>query len=173
MTVRMEMCFFIDEAYSLCDGKDGLYGDEAINAIVQQMENNRDDIVVIFAGYKNEMQKFLDRNSGLKSRIAYEVEFDDYSEDELIQIADYTAKKMNVKLTDCQDKIKQIIRLGKREKNFGNGRFVRNMLEHALVNQATRLVNENQLNDEHISTILPQDFELPKTEKSFGLGFRE
>ena len=62
---------FIDEAYSLCDDRSGSYGDEAINTIVQEMENNRDDMVVIFAGYPKEMNDFLDRNPGLRSRIAF------------------------------------------------------------------------------------------------------
>ena len=62
---------FIDEAYSLVDDKDGLFGDEAINTIVQEMENHRDDIVVIFAGYPDKMEQFLQKNPGLRSRIAF------------------------------------------------------------------------------------------------------
>ncbi len=164
---------FIDEAYSLYDGREGLYGDEAINAIVQEMENNRDDVVVIFAGYKKEMDKFLDKNSGLRSRIAYEVQFDDYNEDELVKIANYTAQKMNIDLSQCEDRLKEIIHCGKQEKNFGNGRYVRNVLEHAMVNQATRIVKENKLDSGEINVILPEDFELPKVSKSFNLGFRD
>jgi SpoVK/Ycf46/Vps4 family AAA+-type ATPase len=69
---------FIDEAYSLVDDKDGLYGDEAINTIVSEMENMREDIVVIFAGYQEKMETFLQKNPGLRSRIPYHIHFDDY-----------------------------------------------------------------------------------------------
>ena len=163
---------FIDEAYSLCDGRDRLFGDEAINAIVQEMENNREDLVVIFAGYKDEMQRFLDRNSGLRSRIAFEVEFPDYSEDELIKIAEYHAKKMDIDISQCEEKIREIISLNKDNKNFGNGRFVRNILEKARMKQATRLVNENLLHTSKMRELLPEDIDMPikKTDK-FSFGF--
>ena len=164
---------FIDEAYSLYDGKEGLYGDEAINAIVQEMENKRNNIVVIFAGYKKEMDKFLDRNSGLRSRIAYEVNFEDYDDDELLKIADYTANKMNIDISTCKDTLKEIIQIGKNNKNFGNGRFIRNVLEHALINQANRIVTENKLDTDEINKLLPEDFELPEVEHHLSLGFRE
>lgn len=78
---------FIDEAYSLIDDRSGMYGDEAINTIVQEMENNREDIIVIFAGYPKEMEQFLERNPGLRSRIAFHIPFEDYSPDELCDIA--------------------------------------------------------------------------------------
>ena len=163
---------FIDEAYSLCDGRDRLFGDEAINAIVQEMENNRENLVVIFAGYKDEMQRFLDRNSGLRSRIAFEVEFPDYSEDELIKIAEYHAKKMDIDISQCEEKIREIISLNKDNKNFGNGRFVRNILEKARMKQATRLVNENLLHTSKMRELLPEDIDMPikKTDK-FSFGF--
>ena len=74
---------FIDEAYSLVDDRDGSYGDEAINTIVQEMENHRDNVVVIFAGYPDKMESFLQKNPGLRSRIAFHVPFDDYSTEEL------------------------------------------------------------------------------------------
>ncbi len=163
---------FIDEAYSLCDGRDGLFGDEAINTIVQEMENNRENLVVIFAGYKNEMQKFLDRNSGLRSRIAFEVEFPDYSEEELIKIAEYQAKKMDVDISQCEEKLREIIALKKGEKNFGNGRFVRNILEKARMKQATRLVNENLLHTSKMRVLLPEDIDMPvKKIDKFSFGF--
>ena len=74
---------FIDEAYALCDGYSNGYGDEAIHTIVQEMENHREDVIVIFAGYPEPMQQFLDRNPGMRSRIAFQVAFEDYSIDEL------------------------------------------------------------------------------------------
>lgn len=168
----MGSVLFIDEAYSLYDGKDGMYGDEAINAIVQEMENKREDVVVIFAGYKNEMERFLDKNSGLKSRIANIIEFPDYTEDELMQIANLQAKNMDVDISQCVDKIKEIIAIAKsKEKNFGNGRFVRNILEKARMKQATRLVNEDKMYGENIKILKPEDFELPEYKEKFNMGF--
>ena len=152
---------FIDEAYSLYDGQDGLYGDEAINTIVQEMENNREDTVVIFAGYKKEMQKFLDKNAGLRSRIAFEVEFPNYSDDELIEIAKLYAKKMDVDISQCLDKIRMIVEKNKHNQNFGNGRFIRSLLEKARMKQATRLVNDNLLYTSKMRELLPEDIEVP------------
>ena len=84
---------FIDEAYSLVDDRNGLFGDEAISTIVQEMENNRDDTVVIFAGYTDKMEEFLEKNQGLRSRITHHVNFADYNTDELIEIANLIAKE--------------------------------------------------------------------------------
>lgn len=163
---------FIDEAYSLCDGKDGLYGDEAINTIVQEMENNREDTVVIFAGYKKEMQKFLDKNSGLRSRIAFEVEFPNYSEDELTEIAKLYAKKMDVDISQCLDKIREIVKNNMDDRNFGNGRFIRSLLEKARMKQATRLVNNNLLYTPKMRELLPEDIEMPVVNSNkFSMGF--
>lgn len=165
---------FIDEAYSLNDGEKSLYGDEAINAIVQEMENNRDDLVVIFAGYKKEMNQFLDRNSGLRSRIAYEIEFKDYDEDALLKIADYQAQKMDLDISRCTDRLREIIKQGKQSKNFGNGRFVRNVLERARVKQASRIIKENKLDSDELNMLEPVDFEIPeKSEHTSLLGFRD
>lgn len=164
---------FIDEAYSLCEGKEGLYGDESINAIVQEMENNRENVIVIFAGYKKEMQNFLDKNSGLRSRIAFEVEFPDYSEEELFEIARYQAQNMDVDISRCEDKIKEIIFKSKKLKNFGNGRFIRNLLEKSRMQQATRLVNENKLNTQEIGFLIPEDLVCPiETDEKLSIGFR-
>ena len=100
----------------------------------KEMENKRDDIIVIFAGYKKEMESFLQKNSGLRSRIASIIEFPDYTEEELLQIAHYQAEKMGVNISKCETKLKEIIRMGKiGEKNFGNGRFIRNVLEKARI----------------------------------------
>ena len=87
---------FIDEAYSLVDDKDGLFGDEAINTIVQEMENQRDDTVVIFAGYPDKMEQFLKKNPGLRSRIAFHIPFEDYKPAELLDIFTLMAKKQKL-----------------------------------------------------------------------------
>ena len=84
---------FIDEAYSLVDDRDGSFGDEAISTIVREMENHRDDTVGIFAGYPKKMEDFLQKNPGLRSRIAYHVPFADYSVEELCNIAVLIAKR--------------------------------------------------------------------------------
>ncbi len=156
---------FIDEAYSLVDGHKGSYGDEAINTIVQEMENNRNDLVVIFAGYPEEMEQFLDRNPGLRSRIAFHVPFDDYDSDELCDIARLTAKKDGLKLTDdAYEKLHGIFDTARLENDFGNGRYVRNILDKAKMTQATRLIelDPDSVCKEDLITICAEDIEMPE-----------
>jgi Cdc6-like AAA superfamily ATPase len=156
---------FIDEAYSLVDGHKGSYGDEAINTIVQEMENNRNDLVVIFAGYPTEMEQFLDRNPGLRSRIAFHVPFDDYDSDELCDIARLTAKKDGLKLTDdAYEKLHGIFDTARLENDFGNGRYVRNILDKAKMTQATRLIelDPDSVCKEDLITICAEDIEMPE-----------
>ncbi len=153
---------FIDEAYSFVDDRAGLYGDEAINTIVQEMENMRDDIVVIFAGYPDKMSEFVARNNGLKSRIAHHLDFPDYSVDELFGITDLMVKKHNMKLgSGVYDKLEEVYKEALRTPDFGNGRFVRNVLEKALMSQASRLVKfgPEKVNFEMASSLLAEDFE--------------
>ena len=157
---------FIDEAYSLVDGHQGSYGDEAINTIVQEMENNRNDLVVIFAGYPAEMEQFLDRNPGLRSRIAFHVPFDDYDSDELCDIARLTAKKDGLKLTDgAYEKLHGIFDTARLENDFGNGRYVRNILDKAKMTQATRLIelDPDSVSKDDLTTICAEDIEMPET----------
>ncbi|GHV02222.1 hypothetical protein FACS1894211_13240 [Clostridia bacterium] len=130
---------FIDEAYSLSDGRDGSYGDEAIHAIVQEMENNREDTIVIFAGYKREMTAFLERNSGLKSRVAHYLDFPDYDENELMQILELLAADQKLKIDGDRRKIAAVFRAAVKTENFGNGRFVRNLLDKARLNHTGRI----------------------------------
>ena len=159
---------FIDEAYSLVDDRDGLYGDEAINTIVQEMENNREDTVVVFAGYPDKMEGFLDKNPGLRSRIAFNIPFDDYNEDELLQIAELTAEKSNMQFTDeAKVKLKDLFIESKKSADFGNGRFVRNVFEKAKMEQANRLVNMEyeDVTSEVISTLTESDIVIPEKAK--------
>ena len=132
---------FIDEAYSLASGGIGQgssYNEEAIATLIQAMENNRDDFVVIFAGYTKEMQRFLDSNSGIVSRIGYTLEFDDYTEDELIKIFEQMVTKAGFSVThDALDRAREIIREYKNSKNFGNARFVRNLYEKSVIKHAS------------------------------------
>ncbi len=155
---------FIDEAYSLCDDRDGMYGDEAINTIVQMMENQRDDTIVIFAGYPDKMQAFLDKNPGLRSRIAFHVNFDDYNEDELVDILKLMARENNVKLDPTVDsKVRDILSRAIDKKDFGNGRFVRNIFERARMRQASRIVGMDGkgITNDVLSTLIDTDFIMP------------
>ncbi len=155
---------FIDEAYSLVDDRDGCFGDEAINTIVQEMENHRSDVLVIFAGYPDKMQKFLDKNPGLRSRIAFHVPFEDYSAEELCDIAKLMADHRGMKLSDgACEKMTEIFEIAREQKDFGNGRFARNILDSAQMTQATRLINMDydEVNKSDIQTLSAEDIEMP------------
>lgn len=155
---------FIDEAYSLVDEKKGLYGDEAINTIVQEMENRRDSVVVILAGYPEEMKSFLSRNPGLRSRISFHVHFRDYTDYELLEILKLFIKESGMNLDqDAENKLLKIFENAKREKDFGNGRFSRNLFERARLRQASRILHSESPSAEDIKTLIADDF--TETEK--------
>lgn len=169
---------FIDEAYSLVEDKKGLYGTEAINAIVQEMENRREDTVVILAGYPEEMKQFLEWNPGMKSRIAFHVSFDDYTENELLDITKLLAKDRGIKLDEkAEEKLLSIYAEARKDKAFGNGRFARNLLEKAKFNQANRFMQKDLrfVSDDEICTLVADDFdyEVKKEETRPRLGFGE
>ncbi len=152
---------FIDEAYSLVDYREGSFGDECINTIVQEMENNRGSMVVIFAGYPDKMEKFLDKNPGLRSRIAFHVNFEDYSCEELCKISNLIARDRQLTLADgTEEKLAQIYKAAAGGADFGNGRFVRNLIEQAAMHQATRLMSGNiaALTDRELTTLTAEDF---------------
>lgn len=158
---------FIDEAYSLVE-KEGLYGDEAINTIVQMMENYRDEVIVIFAGYPDKMEKFLQKNEGLRSRIAFHVDFPDYNAEELCGILKLMSKDKGYTLDDsAEEKCRAIFEIACKNAEFGNGRFVRNVLEQAIIKQSVRIVDEyrNENVDKKIISILSaSDFEINAAE---------
>ena len=159
---------FIDEAYSLVDDRNGSYGDEAINTIVQEMENHRDDVVVIFAGYPDKMEGFLSKNPGLRSRIAFHVPFADYNRDELCKIADMISRKNGMRLDkDAYDKLEKVFDAAKANEDFGNGRYVRNIFEQAKMNQASRLLEMDfeSITTEEITTIMADDIVIPAAAK--------
>ncbi len=168
---------FIDEAYSLVDDRDGLFGDEAINTIVQEMENNRKDTVVIFAGYPDKMDGFLNKNPGLRSRIAFHIPFDDYSAKELCDIAELIAAEKKLVLSDvAKNKLEGVFESAKEQNDFGNGRFARNIIEKAKMAQANRLIKMDfdSIADKDLITITAEDIETPKTqtqEKVIKIGF--
>ena len=167
---------FIDEAYSLVDSS-GTFGDEAINTIVQEMENRREDVVVIFAGYPNEMEGFLQKNPGLRSRIAFHVPFADYDADELCKIAELMGKHKGVHFdAEAKEKLHSVFEEARAKSDFGNGRFVRNLLEQAKMNQASRLLEYDfdDITTEQIQTIQAVDITPPpevKEEVKRTIGF--
>ena len=141
---------FIDEAYSLAsgNGQGNSYNEEAIATLIQAMENYRDELVVIFAGYTKEMQDFLNANSGIVSRIGYTIEFDDYTTEELIQIFTQMAKKAGFNIEpDALDKVRELIDEYKGTKNFGNARFVRNIYEKSVIKHASNTKDSNNVTD--------------------------
>ncbi len=161
---------FIDEAYSLLDRDNNLYGDEAINTIVQEMENSRGDTIVIFAGYTDKTEQLLDRNPGLRSRIAFHVPFEDYTPEELLKIAVLMADNTDNKIApDANDKLFGIFRDASKTENFGNGRFVRNIMEQAEMNRASRIAKTDaaKITRDMLETFTADDFEYtpPKTAK--------
>lgn len=159
---------FIDEAYSLLDNRAGSYGDEAINTIVQEMENHREELVVIFAGYPEKMEEFIQKNPGLRSRIAFHVSFPDYNELELCQIAQLMGKEKGIEFTqEAMGKLRTVFRYMGKKDDFGNGRYVRSMLEQAQMNQAERLLKKDisTITDTELFTITAEDIEIPLMER--------
>ncbi len=159
---------FIDEAYSLVDDRDGSYGDEAINTIVQEMENHREDVVVIFAGYPDKMEGFLQKNPGFRSRIAFHVPFSDYSTTELCEIAQHIGRAKGMRIDDgAIDKLKILFDTARLQGDFGNGRYVRNVFEQAKMNQASRLMefDLDTISDREISTIIADDIVISSANK--------
>ena len=155
---------FIDEAYSLVDDRDGMYGDEAISTIVQEMENNRDNMVVIFAGYPDKMEKFMQKNPGLRSRIAFHVNFPYYATDDLCRIAELIAKDDGLYLApEARAKLTGIFDSARKNDDFGNGRYVRNLIENAHMEQCNRLANMNvcDVTDVDIRMLAPEDIVAP------------
>jgi SpoVK/Ycf46/Vps4 family AAA+-type ATPase len=150
---------FIDEAYALAQ-KDDAFGQEAIDTILKAMEDNRDDFVVIVAGYTEPMKKFIDSNPGLKSRFNKYIEFPDYSIDELEQIFDMNCKKYDYKVEeDVQHQIRALITARKLENvdNFANAREVRNLFEEIITNQARRIASVENPTSEDMMTIKLED----------------
>ena len=148
---------FIDEAYSLLEEHHGNYGDEAISTIVQEMENRRDDTVVIFAGYPDKMEEFFGRNPGLRSRVPFRLEFSDYSSDELVRIAELEAGNRGFSIDpEAFRKLRNICAEAAFCPELGNGRFCRNLIENAVMNYASRIYGEAG-NDHDIDFLLRED----------------
>lgn len=136
---------FIDEAYTLLgDGKD--FGQEAIDTLLKEMEDNRDDLVVIVAGYEDLMRKFINSNPGLQSRFSRYIHFEDYNADQLYSIFAQLCEKNKYRIdAGCDDELRKYFKsiTDKKKKNFGNARDVRNFFESVISRQANRLSEEN------------------------------
>lgn len=151
---------FIDEAYSLVTGSGNDYGNEAIATLLKRMEDNRDRLIVILAGYGNEMKQFIDSNPGLQSRFNRYIHFPDYNAGELLQIFARYAQKNDYDISaEAQEKLKSLIEdaVNNKDKNFGNGRFVRNLFEKTLERQANRLSGVERPTLSQLKEILPVD----------------
>ena len=128
---------FVDEAYSLAQSQ-GATGAEVISTLIKAMEDNKGNLVVIFAGYSKEMQEFIRANSGIQSRIGYTFEFADYTEDELFDIFKLKSDKIGFTIdAGAEKRLREIINFGRNRKNFGNGRYVDNILQKTLTKQAS------------------------------------
>ncbi len=150
---------FIDEAYSLAQ-KDDAFGQEAIDTILKAMEDNRDDFVVIVAGYTEPMKKFIESNPGLKSRFNKYIEFPDYNIDELEQIFYMNCDKYDYKVDeDVKHQIRALITAKKIENidNFANAREVRNLFEEIITNQARRVSGLENPTSEDMMTLTLED----------------
>ena len=137
---------FIDEVYYLYRPENERdYGQEAIEILLQVMENNRDDLVVILAGYKDKMDKFFESNPGFRSRIAHHIDFPDYSNNELLEIAEVMVASMNYHFNEESKKaMAEYIKIRKKQPHFANARSIRNAIDRARLRQANRVFNNSE-----------------------------
>lgn len=152
---------FIDEAYSLARGGEKDFGKEAIDTLVKAMEDYRDNLILILAGYKDEMDYFISSNPGLKSRFPIVIEFKDYTIDELMKISGIMVDKRQYTLSlNAKAKIRRILEKKMEDGDYrmGNARLVRNIVEDAIRKQALRLVNKKNLTREDLITLKGEDF---------------
>lgn len=151
---------FIDEAYTLVGAGDTDYGPEAIATLLKRMEDDRDRLVVILAGYTENMKKFIDSNPGLQSRFTRYIEFPDYSAEELCEVFKLNLKKSRYKIKrDAYEWIQHYIQnaVQNKNENFGNARFVRNIFEKIVQSQADRLAKLETIDNEQLSIITIDD----------------
>ena len=157
-----EGMLFIDEAYTLVRGGENDFGREAIDQIVKLMEDRRDSVVLVVAGYPEEMQQFLSANPGLRSRFPTTIEFPDYSTEELMQIVDSMGTKERYELTpDARTAFAAQLDSLPREKGFGNARVARNMFEAAVNRHASRVVKLEQPTEHDLTALVPADLGQP------------
>lgn len=154
---------FIDEAYSLYRGKEDSFGLECIDTIVKAIEDYRDNLIVILAGYKKEMNDFLESNSGLKSRFPNMIDFKDYTAEELVQISCSIAKSKDYIINEeCKQPLLEYFDKIQKDssKTSGNGRLARNKVEEAILKQSSRLIKEENPN---LQELILSDFQLDES----------
>lgn len=150
---------FIDEAYTLAKGSENDFGQEAIDTLLKRMEDDRDRLVVIVAGYTNEIKAFIESNPGLSSRFNRYIHFPDYTKEELIEIFKRLATKYHYIISnDAEQKLSVLLEksLSSGDKHFGNGRYVRNLFEKVIERQANRLAKED-LSTVNINQLISED----------------
>lgn len=153
---------FVDEAYSLAQGGEKDFGKEAIASIVKAMEDYRDNLVVVLAGYSSEMDRFIRSNPGLRSRFPFQIDFKDYNSEELFQIALQMYKERDYELTGkCRWKLKNHLQEFAQDHHpySGNARYVRNLVEKSIRLQALRIIDKKFLTRKDLITI--EDIDLP------------
>lgn len=135
---------FIDEAYTLCKDDNDAFGREAIDALLTDIENHRDSLMVILAGYSDNMDHFMDQNQGLRSRIPTDIFFEDYTTEEMVQIFKLYVKSKKLLLdANLDDVLYKLLEKKRKKKDFGNARGVRNVFEEVVLNQSNRLGGMN------------------------------
>lgn len=153
---------FIDEAYSITENDHtDSYGRECLTELTKALEDYRDDLVVIVAGYTEPMKQFFESNPGLRSRFNTFIEFDDYSSDELLNILDMIAEKNDYKLSDeLKDTLKAyfVKKMANKDENFANGRLARNIYDDLVMAHAKRIITKDNPTDTDLSLLLPEDF---------------
>ncbi|HFR3884808.1 TPA: AAA family ATPase, partial [Streptococcus suis] len=175
---------FIDEAYSLIPQSERDFANEAIPTIIQEMENRRNEVVVIFAGYKDLMHNFIDTNPGLQSRISNIIHFEDYSVEELYEIFRIMLSNKGYSIeSSCESALRSHFSSRVRNEHFGNGRYVRKLIEAILYQQATRVMErlgKRDLDETEMNVVIEADIkngiqelsELESTQRLIGFGLQ-
>lgn len=154
----MDGVLFVDEAYSLSQGGEQDFGREAIDTLVKMMDDYRDRLVIILVGYSQNMQNFLKINPGLESRFPNIIHFTDYNPEELMKIADLMYRSKHYYLSDsAKIKLMQEFQQAVLNESFGNGRYVRNVIERSINQQSYRLLSDKDLTKEELMTIEADD----------------
>ncbi len=153
---------FIDEAYSIVEtGSNSSFASDCMTTILKVLEDQKDNLIVIFAGYEKQMEKFIKFNPGLKSRIGYTIKFDDYTSQELIDIFKQLVEKNNLKITDeALKKVESIIETSKKVEDFGNARYINQIYQDILIEHSRNV--ENIENDENLMVITEDDINAEK-----------
>jgi ATP-dependent Clp protease ATP-binding subunit ClpA len=153
---------FIDEAYSIVGDKDDSCGKEAVSTLIKRMEDDRKNLIVILAGYTDQMNTFIETNPGFKSRFNRYIDFSDYTPEELLAIYESMSLKLDFVLTDkAKLKLVQVLSnaYSNRDETFGNGRYVRNLFEKSMELQANRIAVIGKLTIDLLRTI--EEIDIP------------